>query len=204
MLDAIPTRRPEFSCHERSTVTPQCHPWSYSYNPAVRNHDRRCPIYPYSGEQSTRAAVCTANSSPLVVGLECCKVRTHLMYKPSTPGNLQFYCAIFIMLIRGRNRMGNFLAVASFSRYLGWGLAQGNSTVVVSGIPPVNASAPIPEAFVSYSIEFAFFPDFAGTFSHHRGFHRSQSQETPHHQTPSPTTSSTTWETCKEPNHTSE
>jgi hypothetical protein len=30
---------------------------------------------------------------------------------------------------------------------------------------PENASAPIPEAFVSYSIEFAFFPDFAGCFS---------------------------------------
>lgn len=34
--------------------------------------------------------------------------------------------------------------------------------MTVGKTPPVNASAPIPEAFVSYSIEFAFFPDFAG------------------------------------------
>jgi hypothetical protein len=31
--------------------------------------------------------------------------------------------------------------------------------------PPANASAPIPEAFVSYSIEFSFFPDYAGLYS---------------------------------------
>jgi hypothetical protein len=30
---------------------------------------------------------------------------------------------------------------------------------------PVGASDPIPEAFVSFSIEFAFFPDFAGGFA---------------------------------------
>lgn len=44
-----------------------------------------------------------------------------------------------------------------------WGDAQGSSRAVAIGItPPLNASAPILEAFVSYSIEFAFFPDFAG------------------------------------------
>jgi hypothetical protein len=36
------------------------------------------------------------------------------------------------------------------------------STIEVSSTPPANASAPLPEGFVSYSIEFAFFPDFAG------------------------------------------
>jgi hypothetical protein len=36
------------------------------------------------------------------------------------------------------------------------------SQITVSGAPPANASAPIPEAFVSFSIEFAFFPDYAG------------------------------------------
>jgi hypothetical protein len=39
------------------------------------------------------------------------------------------------------------------------------SAIQVSSTPPVNASAPLLEAFVSYSIEFAFFPDFAGIFS---------------------------------------
>lgn len=42
------------------------------------------------------------------------------------------------------------------------GSAQG-SAIEVSGTPPANTSAALPEAFVSYSIEFAFFPDFAGT-----------------------------------------
>ena len=37
--------------------------------------------------------------------------------------------------------------------------------IVVSRTPPVNASQPIPESFVSYSLEFAFFPDFAGNSS---------------------------------------
>ncbi|MCJ1471762.1 hypothetical protein MMC13_000402 [Lambiella insularis] len=37
--------------------------------------------------------------------------------------------------------------------------------VTVSATPLVNASAPIPEAFVSFSIELAFFPDFAGNVS---------------------------------------
>ncbi|KAH8816373.1 glycoside hydrolase family 79 protein [Xylogone sp. PMI_703] len=39
------------------------------------------------------------------------------------------------------------------------------ASVSVSGNPPTGASAPIPEAFVSYSLEFAFFPDFAGNRS---------------------------------------
>jgi hypothetical protein len=34
--------------------------------------------------------------------------------------------------------------------------------IALSKSPPINASAPIPEAFVSYSIEFSSFPDFAG------------------------------------------
>ena len=37
-----------------------------------------------------------------------------------------------------------------------------NAAIKVTGSPPANASAPIPEAFVSYSIEFSSFPDFAG------------------------------------------
>jgi hypothetical protein len=43
--------------------------------------------------------------------------------------------------------------------------ADSAATIIVSGAPPADASTAIPEAFVSYSIEFAFFPDFAGSFS---------------------------------------
>lgn len=38
-----------------------------------------------------------------------------------------------------------------------------NSTGIQLSATNNGASDPIPEAFVSYSIEFAFFPDFAGT-----------------------------------------
>ncbi|TVY52112.1 Beta-glucuronidase [Lachnellula cervina] len=39
------------------------------------------------------------------------------------------------------------------------------STIELSSAPPKDASDPIPEAFVSYSIEFSSFPDFAGNNS---------------------------------------
>ena len=51
-----------------------------------------------------------------------------------------------------------FLPLLSFAQSL---VAASENAIQVSKTP-VNASAPIPEAFVSYSIEFAFFPDFAG------------------------------------------
>jgi hypothetical protein len=58
-------------------------------------------------------------------------------------------------------RIRTFLLFASFGQL--FGIAQGGNTPIkVSGTPPANASAPIPEAFVSYSIEFSSFPDFAG------------------------------------------
>jgi hypothetical protein len=38
-----------------------------------------------------------------------------------------------------------------------------SSTIEVSSTPPANTSAPLLEGFVSYSIEFAYFPDYAGT-----------------------------------------
>ncbi|TVY36895.1 Beta-glucuronidase, partial [Lachnellula occidentalis] len=38
------------------------------------------------------------------------------------------------------------------------------SAIELSSAPPEAASGPIPEAFVSYSIEFSSFPDFAGIF----------------------------------------
>lgn len=37
-----------------------------------------------------------------------------------------------------------------------------DTPIVVDSTPPVNASEPILESFVSYSIEVAFFPDYAG------------------------------------------
>jgi len=45
-------------------------------------------------------------------------------------------------------------------------LASAATPIPVSSAP-TGASEPIPEAFVSYSIEFAFFPDFAGGVSCH-------------------------------------
>lgn len=54
-----------------------------------------------------------------------------------------------------------FLALASLGQLFGI-VHGGNAVIKVSGIPPANASAPILEAFVSYSIEFSSFPDFAG------------------------------------------
>lgn len=35
-------------------------------------------------------------------------------------------------------------------------------SITLSKSPPANASAPLPEGLVSYSIEFSSFPDFAG------------------------------------------
>lgn len=55
------------------------------------------------------------------------------------------------------------LALACSSLFSG--LAQAQISPVVVNSTPVNASAPIPEAFVSFSIEFSFFPDYAGTLS---------------------------------------
>jgi hypothetical protein len=53
------------------------------------------------------------------------------------------------------------LALASFGHLFGI-VYGGNAAIKISGTPPANASAPLPEAFVSYSIEFSSFPDFAG------------------------------------------
>lgn len=56
----------------------------------------------------------------------------------------------------------SLLALASYLfQFLG--LARG-SPISVNGTPPFGTSLALPEAFVSYSIEFAFFPDFAGMF----------------------------------------
>jgi hypothetical protein len=40
------------------------------------------------------------------------------------------------------------------------------SVITLSATPPVGASAPIGPAFVSFSVEWASFPDFAGNLSH--------------------------------------
>ena len=39
---------------------------------------------------------------------------------------------------------------------------EGDHLIFVDKAPPADAVEPIPEAFLSYSVEFAFFPDFAG------------------------------------------
>lgn len=42
------------------------------------------------------------------------------------------------------------------------GLAQSSISPIIVNNKPADITAPLLEAFVSYSIEFAFFPDFAG------------------------------------------
>jgi hypothetical protein len=42
--------------------------------------------------------------------------------------------------------------------------------VTIPSSPPSTAGQPFPDAFVSYSIEFAYFPDFAGNSSHPNTF----------------------------------
>jgi hypothetical protein len=49
-------------------------------------------------------------------------------------------------------------------------LARAATPIQLSISPPSNASAPIRESFVSFSIEFSSFPDFAGNNSHPNGF----------------------------------
>ena len=55
-------------------------------------------------------------------------------------------------------RTTKILALASFIHFAS---AQA-SAIEVAASPPANASAAPLEAFVSYSIEFSSFPDFAG------------------------------------------
>ena len=49
------------------------------------------------------------------------------------------------------------------------GPSSNSSIISVSNAPPAGAGVPL-EAFVSFSIEFAFFPDFAGNISHPNTF----------------------------------
>jgi hypothetical protein len=66
------------------------------------------------------------------------------------------------------------LQVFTYLCVLAWSCsAQGGSTlnpsgnyIQVPGKPPITSSGFIPAAFVSFSIEFASFPDFAGNLSH--------------------------------------
>lgn len=59
-------------------------------------------------------------------------------------------------------RLFELMALASFGRPCAYASGTTNlNPIAVSGTP-VNASAPIPEAFVSFSIEFVYFPDYAG------------------------------------------
>jgi hypothetical protein len=55
-------------------------------------------------------------------------------------------------------------ALTSLSQLLGVASATivARSTFPVSSRPPSDIAAALPEAFVSFSIELAFFPDYAG------------------------------------------
>ena len=56
----------------------------------------------------------------------------------------------------------NMLVVALLVGLLLFGAVQAASTISLSLAPPLNASDTIIPSFVSFSIEFASFPDFAG------------------------------------------
>ncbi|MCJ1287531.1 hypothetical protein MMC26_006883 [Xylographa opegraphella] len=45
------------------------------------------------------------------------------------------------------------------------GTGSSNSSISISNVVPPTASQPIPEAFISFAIEFGHFPDFAGNLS---------------------------------------
>lgn len=66
--------------------------------------------------------------------------------------------------MRVSQRVGSLLLFMSIS------FVQGQTAVSLSISPPSNASSPIRESFVSFSIEFSSFPDFAGNDSHPNNF----------------------------------
>ncbi|KAL5327447.1 hypothetical protein ACEPPN_005143 [Leptodophora sp. 'Broadleaf-Isolate-01'] len=60
-------------------------------------------------------------------------------------------------------RISIYLALASVCQFMVFASGNTSTAVVVPSSPPTNAALPILEAFISYSIEFVFLPDFAGT-----------------------------------------
>lgn len=64
-------------------------------------------------------------------------------------------------------RISIYLALASVCQFMVFASGNTSTAVVVPSSPPTNAALPILEAFISYSIEFVFLPDFAGTSSIH-------------------------------------
>lgn len=65
---------------------------------------------------------------------------------------------------RRSSKMPTFSFLLSFSLpFLPFIFCQNITTTLQLSTTPGNASSPIPESFVSFSIEFAFFPDFTGT-----------------------------------------
>ena len=65
------------------------------------------------------------------------------------------------------NKLLSALVSASLGTLFAKVEASGNSSLVpvVVNSAPIAACDPIPEAFVSYSIELAFWPDYAGDYT---------------------------------------
>lgn len=57
--------------------------------------------------------------------------------------------------------MAKILSALAFASLVQFGSSASSAPIPVTGSYK-GSSDPIPESFVSYSIEFAFFPDFAG------------------------------------------
>ena len=49
------------------------------------------------------------------------------------------------------------------------GTGTSGTPIIVSNVVPFAASQPVPEAFVSFAIEFGHFPDFAGELIYLKG-----------------------------------
>ena len=78
-------------------------------------------------------------------------------FPPSKP--VPYFSPWSSMHLLFQHKMFRIVAIASS---LIWARSTLASNIALSAEVPADAAPPIPESFVSYSIEFSSFPDFAG------------------------------------------
>jgi hypothetical protein len=83
-------------------------------------------------------------------------IRTLTLISPSPKPDCQFASRALFLTIIFTMLLTCVLAAIGCARIVAAG------SITLSKSPPANAPAPLPEGFVSYSIEFSSFPDFAG------------------------------------------
>lgn len=84
--------------------------------------------------------------------------RHHTSLRPSVPG----------LVVAESEMPFNMLLACLIANACIASTALAAGPIVLSAGVPSNAPAPIPESFVSFSIEFSSFPDFAGEQSSYR------------------------------------